>query len=623
MRWRITVTSAAALATAYSTVLVAQTPMGTVFNYQGRLTQAGLPVHDKADFEFRLFDAATTPPGGQVGATVTLNDRDVVNGMFTVKLDFGAIAFDGDARWLDVAVRVPAGVGSFIPLSPRQAVDPAPYAIFAETAGGPCDGHSLDAADGAPTDALYVDNDGKVGIGTTTPGAILEAAGTVLANRFQDRNNTSFYVDPANEPTSAVLKGQLGIRGAPFWGGIMPGWGPDLHINSGNEIATAWIGGSRSTAGDDIGYLSFPGLSGGFMTPVTYAAMSGKIQDSSMNHKGALLFHTISPITLPSGGGLEERMRITWQGRVGIGTTTPAETLDVEGTVRMTGFAMPTGAGDGLVLTSDASGNGTWQTSAGDISGTGNANRIPRFTGGKTIGNSLLYASDDYVGLGTTTPGFRFQIDGGATTAGKDAVIYLNAQWNPEIYLHAGGGSADGKIHFENGAREWLIINDGSEDRLDFRRIGSVGNIGTLVSLAQVGGGRVGIKTTSPMGTLDVNGSIYQRGGLLHADYVFEPGYQLESIEDHAGQMWSDKHLPAIPKARRAPDGQEIVELGARQRGTLEELEKAHIYIEQLHNRVSTLEERLARLEAATAQAGPPHQTAATSPRHGAKGVSR
>ena len=31
------------------------------------------------------------------------------------------------------------------------------------------DGHSLDADDGIPTDALYVDNDGEVGIGTTTP----------------------------------------------------------------------------------------------------------------------------------------------------------------------------------------------------------------------------------------------------------------------------------------------------------------------------------------------------------------------------------------------------------------------------------------------------------------------
>lgn len=35
------------------------------------------------------------------------------------------------------------------------------------------DGYSLDAADGSPVDAVYVDNSGAVGIGTTTPGTIL------------------------------------------------------------------------------------------------------------------------------------------------------------------------------------------------------------------------------------------------------------------------------------------------------------------------------------------------------------------------------------------------------------------------------------------------------------------
>jgi hypothetical protein len=49
---------------------------------------------------------------------------------------------------------------------------------------------------------------------------------------------------------------------------------------------------------------------------------------------------------------------------VGIGVSSPAEKLDVDGTTRMTGFKMPTGAGDGHVLTSDASGKGSWQAPA-------------------------------------------------------------------------------------------------------------------------------------------------------------------------------------------------------------------------------------------------------------------
>ncbi|MHC5054773.1 MAG: LamG-like jellyroll fold domain-containing protein [Planctomycetota bacterium] len=52
-------------------------------------------------------------------------------------------------------------------------------------------------------------------------------------------------------------------------------------------------------------------------------------------------------------------------GNVGIGTMTPGAKLDVAGTVRATGFTMPTGAAAGEVLTSDASGNASWLPAAG------------------------------------------------------------------------------------------------------------------------------------------------------------------------------------------------------------------------------------------------------------------
>ncbi len=59
-------------------------------------------------------------------------------------------------------------------------------------------------------------------------------------------------------------------------------------------------------------------------------------------------------------------------GNVGIGTPTPTEKLDVAGTARVEGFEMPTGASDGYVLTSDATGAASWQPEAtGDITSVG------------------------------------------------------------------------------------------------------------------------------------------------------------------------------------------------------------------------------------------------------------
>ena len=68
-----------------------------------------------------------------MGPILNLNGVAVTDGRFTVSLDFEAGAFPGEARWLDIALR-PAGVGSFTPLTPRQPLTAAPYALTAVTA---------------------------------------------------------------------------------------------------------------------------------------------------------------------------------------------------------------------------------------------------------------------------------------------------------------------------------------------------------------------------------------------------------------------------------------------------------------------------------------------------------
>ena len=66
------------------------------------------------------------------------------------------------------------------------------------------------------------------------------------------------------------------------------------------------------------------------------------------------------------GGSPTTRMIVEKDtGRVGIGELFPKQALDVNGTIKGTGFLLPTGAVSGHVLTSDALGNASWQPSTG------------------------------------------------------------------------------------------------------------------------------------------------------------------------------------------------------------------------------------------------------------------
>src|SRR3972149_961899 len=102
--------------------------MGTAFTYQGQLAEAGRPVNDTADFVFTLWDAEAA--GNLINTNLRYN-LSVVNGLFQVSLDFGAAAFDGTARWLQIAVRSPAGDPgqAWNTLFPRQRITTVPYAL--------------------------------------------------------------------------------------------------------------------------------------------------------------------------------------------------------------------------------------------------------------------------------------------------------------------------------------------------------------------------------------------------------------------------------------------------------------------------------------------------------------
>ncbi len=108
-------------------------PLGTGFTYQAQVKLNGGLVNNTCDCQFSLWDDQNG--GTQIGPTLTYdgfggNPAPVMisDGVFTVELDFGAGAFQGDERWLQIDIGCPAG-GGLVMLSPRQLLTATPYAI--------------------------------------------------------------------------------------------------------------------------------------------------------------------------------------------------------------------------------------------------------------------------------------------------------------------------------------------------------------------------------------------------------------------------------------------------------------------------------------------------------------
>ena len=112
-------------------------PVTTSFTYQGELSYFSSPPTGQFDLRFRLYDDAGA--GTQIGNMLCASNVTVVNGKFTVALDFGS-SFTGQQRFLEIDVRPETGLGcdpgdvAFSTLSPRQELTAAPNAQFALSA---------------------------------------------------------------------------------------------------------------------------------------------------------------------------------------------------------------------------------------------------------------------------------------------------------------------------------------------------------------------------------------------------------------------------------------------------------------------------------------------------------
>jgi hypothetical protein len=389
---------AATILTAGAALAGAQ-PVGTVFTYQGRLTDAGNPATGAYDLQLALFDAASG--GAQIGSTLTRDDVAVTNGLFTVSLDFGAV-FAGSKRWLEIRVRPGASTGAYTPLAGRQELTPSPNASFAS--GVPWAGVANKPAGFADD----VDNDSGGDITSVAAGFGLTGGGAT--------GNVTLNANVAGNGSATTLARSDHDHFAQVWNGASSN---GLTVANASATGVGLHGQALATSGASRGVLGESASVDGAGVYGTNASGGSAIVGRTTATAGG---NAIVGITEGAGGfGVTGAALTSGRGVYGSVQTTSGTGSGVHGFARSpqatAGFFENIGGGPAIVLGGGEIlfSDGTSQSTAalGDVTGVAAGSGL---TGGGTSGDVTLAVN--LAGSGT------------AATVARSDHDHLNQAWS-------------------------------------------------------------------------------------------------------------------------------------------------------------------------------------------------
>ncbi len=292
--------------------------------------------------------------------------------------------------------------------------------------------------------------------------------------------------------------------------------------------------------------------------------------------------------------GNQERVWITGTGSVGIGTTTPTNTLDVNGSFRVRNLIEMSTNTDFIWNAYYA--NGGWKYRANGFAGgfyqdgTGGLafNIAPNGTadGTLTFQRAFTILNNGNFGIGTTSPSEKLEVAGNVRVNGNfniinttNKIVGFDDPANYYIGYYPVTGTAGLNIHWFGGIR----LGDKTGD------------------VMQISDGNVGIGTTDTKGyKLAVGGEMIAERVVVKLkatwpDYVFKTGYSLRTLSEVERFVKTNNHLPDVPSEAEVKEkGIDMEQMNAT---LLKKVEELTLYMIELQKQNDLLKKRMDGLE--------------------------